>query len=610
VKVVNKFNSRKPRYNDDSDYTTNAPTYYDDLARKNELIKYLAKRIWEYDKTLYERLEDIEDVLAQMIHKIGEGFNEEIRVLLVQWVEDGTLDHIINEVLFSELNKKIDDGLAKTNDKIDTGLEEMNDKIDTGLDNADTRITNVFNELNKKIVDILRPYASDDVSNSLAKEKFINLMNEKAKQYQMNNTTFVNPHGLNHPNQRTTAFDMLLLGMQATGYDKLMEVMGRRTHTSQIEGNNKRTLQVKTSVDQSSLNDSHLLVGAKTGTVTVDGNRIQNLVAIGQPKKEPSLFIGAVMNARPSRYTSMRHLFDIAQSSMKNKFDFKYHTNNLTNGNFDEGFSGWIRNGSPTPILNKEDYFMFPNAVDIGSYGTSSYLTRLINLIPGNIYYVNAYIKCTRYDSGYIGLQLSGDGATKNDRIQRTTRGWKKVSIRFIAETNSVTINVGGMENADLDGLVGGVNVINLTSTYGQGAEPSKEFMDSQQWRNISGGAEGAGIVAQVSPHSNAYDKDTIEILFEKNARVKHPPASLTKIMTAILLLDYEDDLSQQVEIIESDLTGGSGSMFDVGDIISLNDCLHHLMLESSNTIATVISRVIGKKVLLYEKLGEVNETN
>ena len=62
-----RFNSRKPRYNDDSDYTTNAPSYYDDLARKNQLIKYLAKKIWEYEKTLNESLENIEKVLNEYI---------------------------------------------------------------------------------------------------------------------------------------------------------------------------------------------------------------------------------------------------------------------------------------------------------------------------------------------------------------------------------------------------------------------------------------------------------------------------------------------------------------------------------------------------------------
>ena len=99
------MNRRFPRYPDDADYQTNAPSYYEDLARKNKLIKNLAKRIWEYDKILADSLEEIEEVLRQVIDKIGEDFNEEIYQLLVKWVEDGTLDHIINETL---MNKKAD----------------------------------------------------------------------------------------------------------------------------------------------------------------------------------------------------------------------------------------------------------------------------------------------------------------------------------------------------------------------------------------------------------------------------------------------------------------------------------------------------------------------
>ena len=107
------MNRRYPRYPDDADYTTNAPSYYEDLARKNKLIKLLAKKIWEYDKTLNMKLEEIEKVLEEMIYKIGDGFNEEIYDLLVLWIEDGTLDFIINETL---MNKKADKTeLNKTN---------------------------------------------------------------------------------------------------------------------------------------------------------------------------------------------------------------------------------------------------------------------------------------------------------------------------------------------------------------------------------------------------------------------------------------------------------------------------------------------------------------
>lgn len=105
MEKVNKFNSRIPRYNDDSDYTTNAPSYYDDLARKNILIKKLSERIWGYDKTLNEYIEVIDGKIKIIDDKINEGFNKEIHDLLVKWLEDGTLDHIINETL---MNKKAD----------------------------------------------------------------------------------------------------------------------------------------------------------------------------------------------------------------------------------------------------------------------------------------------------------------------------------------------------------------------------------------------------------------------------------------------------------------------------------------------------------------------
>src|SRR5690606_36070046 len=109
---------RRPRYPSDSDYTTNSPSYYDDLARKNKLIQYLAKRIWEYEKTLHDSLEEIENVLNEYInvidgkielidHVIGEGFNDRIEILLREWVNDGTLNHIINEEIFNELNNDI-----------------------------------------------------------------------------------------------------------------------------------------------------------------------------------------------------------------------------------------------------------------------------------------------------------------------------------------------------------------------------------------------------------------------------------------------------------------------------------------------------------------------
>lgn len=140
LKNRHRVNSRKPHYNNDSDYTTNAPSYYDDLARKNQLVKYLAKKIWEYEEILDKTLEEIEDILNEYItiidgkieeidHVIGEGFNDRIEILLREWLADGTLDHIINEVIFEDINNDIKELREDMENEIERVEIDYNNKI-------------------------------------------------------------------------------------------------------------------------------------------------------------------------------------------------------------------------------------------------------------------------------------------------------------------------------------------------------------------------------------------------------------------------------------------------------------------------------------------------
>lgn len=108
-------NRRFPKYPDDTDYTTNSPSYYDDLARKQKLIEMLAKKIWEYEETLDLTLEQISDRLESYIEENDhlmtdrleqwdlnlEKFPENVELLLQEWLTDGTLDHIINDTIFN-----------------------------------------------------------------------------------------------------------------------------------------------------------------------------------------------------------------------------------------------------------------------------------------------------------------------------------------------------------------------------------------------------------------------------------------------------------------------------------------------------------------------------
>lgn len=91
--MTNDFFRNIPKYHDDSDFTTNAESYYKDLSRKNKLIKLLSKRIWEYDQELAKRFEEWDKKL--------EDLPEDLKVLLKKWVNDGTLANIINEEIFN-----------------------------------------------------------------------------------------------------------------------------------------------------------------------------------------------------------------------------------------------------------------------------------------------------------------------------------------------------------------------------------------------------------------------------------------------------------------------------------------------------------------------------
>lgn len=90
-------NKRFPKYPDDTDYTTNSPSYYDDLARKQKLIEMLAKKIWEYDEQILEYFERWEHNLLTI--------NDEVIEMMIKWSEDGTLDDIINIIL---MDKKVE----------------------------------------------------------------------------------------------------------------------------------------------------------------------------------------------------------------------------------------------------------------------------------------------------------------------------------------------------------------------------------------------------------------------------------------------------------------------------------------------------------------------
>lgn len=96
----------------------------------------------------------------------------------------------------------------------------------------------------------------------------------------------------------------------------------------------------------------------------------------------------------------------------------------------------------------------------------------------------------------------------------------------------------------------------------------------------------------------NCYENYPFNYLFEQNADVQYNPASVTKVIASMVMLDHVNELNETIEFITSDLKGGSGAVFSAGDIITYKDGLFAIMLPSSNMTSQCVARHVGKKIL------------
>jgi len=91
------------------------------------------------------------------------------------------------------------------------------------------------------------------------------------------------------------------------------------------------------------------------------------------------------------------------------------------------------------------------------------------------------------------------------------------------------------------------------------------------------------------------------EVLFEKSSQDILPIASLTKLMTALVVFDLDEtyDFTQLIEMsneaVEQEGTSRYGEL-ESGDVFSLETLIHIMLIESSNDAAYAIGEVIGQE--------------
>jgi len=94
------------------------------------------------------------------------------------------------------------------------------------------------------------------------------------------------------------------------------------------------------------------------------------------------------------------------------------------------------------------------------------------------------------------------------------------------------------------------------------------------------------------------------DILFDKNSQKQLPIASLTKLMTALVVFDLDEtyDFSQSIKISESAVNQEGASKYGEikeGQLFSLETLINMMLIESSNDVAYAIGEVIGEQAFV-----------
>lgn len=106
-------------------------------------------------------------------------------------------------------------------------------------------------------------------------------------------------------------------------------------------------------------------------------------------------------------------------------------------------------------------------------------------------------------------------------------------------------------------------------------------------------------------------ERDTGTILFEKNAHEQLPPASMTKIMTMLIMMEEIDkgrlSLDEKIRVSErASSMGGSQIFLEAGEEMTVEDLLKGIAIASGNDASVAIAeRISGSEEAFVQRMNE-----
>lgn len=494
-------------------------------------------------------------------------------------------------------------------------------------------------------------------SDEECRKAFIDEMNAISSRLGAKSSTWTDPTGIEN---KSTALDMCKILVHASGYEKLYDIWNTPSWEAtkvQEDGSVVKatiTSSVVSNVASPQLTNYYNVMGGKTGTL--NRHSTNNLGVIMQSVKDQDrMYAVIVMQADTNnsgsgnRFVATKEVMDILENkstttppptttspldeiayeglTWRQIFIKNNYAPNINNGVFTSNKAEpyTVSSGNCTIVTdeNNADNYVPPYSLDVS--GTTSCQLKSNKVTVGDLYLMACNVNVTAYTAGYCGV-IIGSGS-KGAAVNRVTEGWEAITQRVTPETTSkATLYIGSASSANLSGKVNNPVIIpasiftvvpdestwqQLFEEYNQKLVEDMATNDNEQ--NDSNNEDitlpepqASYICACVLPRlPRAFQYLPLTPLYQKNANKEWYPASMSKILTVLVALNYVSDLRQKVKVKQEDVdaliafgTGWYAEDILVGESVSYLDLLYYIMLPSSNIATQIVCRSVGNLIL------------
>ena len=513
--------------------------------------------------------------------------------------------------------------------------------------------------------------AEDVFSDADCRKAFIDEMAFISQRVGATSSKWYDPTGIEN---KSTASDMCKILLHASGYEKLYDIWNTPTYVARKikEDGSVEVSTITSSVvgnDASkNLTNYYNVMGGKTGSMNRTSTR--NLGVIMQSAKDANrMYAVVVMQADTAndgagnRFAATKRVMDILENqntsngsgnapsapsvldevayenlTWRHIFINNNYAPNLNKGLYTSNKADtYTLSAGPCTIVRDEgvaDNYVPPYALDVS--GTTSCQLKSSKVDVGALYLMACNVNVSAYTSGYCGV-IIGNGS-KGATVNRVTDGWEAITQRITPATSSVaTLYIGSATSANLTGKVNNPVIIpaSIFSTVPNEEEWQLLFeMYNQKLIEdlTSNEDEGSGDVvpdeeinlpepqaeyacAYLLPRlPRAFQYLPLTPLYEKKSTSEWYPASMSKILTSLVLLNYVSDLNEKIKVTQEDVdaliaygTGWYANDILVGDTITYLDLLYYMFLPSSNIATQIVCRAVGAKILKSRNLSSNN---